>query len=104
MKKYVADYNARCMECHRVKAEHRHPMGFLHPLPIPKKKWEVVTIDFITKLPRTTRKHVSIMVVVDKLTKASHFVPIKMTHMTANIAEIYMREIVRLHGIPKTIV
>jgi transposase InsO family protein len=64
----------------------------------------VVTIDFITKFPRTTRQHDSIMVVVDKLTKASHFVPVKMTHTTTNIAKIYMREIARLHGIPKTIV
>jgi hypothetical protein len=64
----------------------------------------VVTIDFITKFPRTTRKHDSIMVVVDKLTKDVHFVPIKMTHTTYNIAQIYMREIARLHGIPKAIV
>jgi transposase InsO family protein len=64
----------------------------------------VITIDFITKLPRTTRQHDSIMVVVEKLTKDAHFVPVKTTHTTANIAEIYMREIARLHGIPRTIV
>jgi hypothetical protein len=64
----------------------------------------VITIDFITRLPKTTRKHDSIMVVVDKLTKFAHFVPINKTHTTTNIAEIYMREIVRLHGIPRTIV
>jgi hypothetical protein len=55
-------------------------------LPIPEKKWEVITIDFITKLPRKTRKHDSIMVVVEKLTKAAHFVPVKTTHTKANIA------------------
>jgi hypothetical protein len=80
MKKDVADYISRCMECQRVKVEHRHPTGFLQPLPIPKCKWEVVTIDFITKLPRTTRQHDSIMVVVDKLTKDAHFILVKMTH------------------------
>jgi hypothetical protein len=64
----------------------------------------VITIDFITKLPRTKRQHDSIMVVVEKLTKASHFVPVKTTHTSANIVEIYMREIARLHGIPRTIV
>jgi hypothetical protein len=64
----------------------------------------VITIDFITKLPRTTRKHDSIMVVVDKLTKDSHFVPVKTTHTSTNIAEIYMKEIARLHGIPRKIV
>ena len=104
MKKDVADYIARCMECQKVKVEYRHPMSLLQPLLIPEKKWEVITIDFITKYPRTTRKHDSIMVVVDKLTKATHFVPVKTTHTTTNIAEIYMREIARLHEIFKAIV
>jgi hypothetical protein len=49
MKKDVFYYIAKCMECQRVKAEHRHQVGYLHPLPIPEKKWEVVTIDFIKK-------------------------------------------------------
>jgi hypothetical protein len=104
MKKYVVYYIARCMEFQRVKAEHRHPTSLLQPLPILEKKWEVVTIDFITKFPRTTRQHDSIMVVVDKLTKDAHLVPVKITHTTTNIAQIYMREISRLHGIPKAIV
>jgi hypothetical protein len=104
MKKDVVDYIARCMEFQRVKAKHRHLAGFLQPLPIPKKKWEVVTIGFIIKFPRTTRQHDSIMVVVDKLTKATHFVLIKTTHTATNIAEIYIRDIARLHGIPKEIV
>jgi hypothetical protein len=104
MKKDVVDYIARCMECQKVKTEHRHPTGLLQPFPIPEWKWEVVTIYFITKFPRTTRKHDSIMVVVDKLTKAAHFIPVKMTHKETNIAEIYMKEIARLHGVPKEIV
>jgi hypothetical protein len=57
MKKDVADYIARCLECHRVKVEHRHLAGLLQPLPIPKNIWKVVTIDFITKLPKTIRQH-----------------------------------------------
>jgi hypothetical protein len=69
-----------------VKAEHRHPVGLLQPLSIPEKKWEVITMDFITRLPRTNHKHESIMVVVDKLTKATHFVPMKTMHTTTNIA------------------
>jgi hypothetical protein len=87
-----------------VTYEHIHPTGLLHPLPILEKKWEIIIIHFINKLPRTTRQHNSIMVVVDKLTKDVHFVLVKMTHTTTNIAEIYMREISKLHGIPKTIV
>jgi hypothetical protein len=86
MKKDVADYIAKCMECQRVKVEHRHPVGLLQPLPIPEKKWEVITIDFITRLPKTTRQHDSIMVVVDKLTKTAHFFLLKTTHTTTNIA------------------
>jgi hypothetical protein len=93
MKKEIAEYIARCMECQKVKAEHRHPTGLLQPLPIPEWKWEVVTMDFITGLPRTGKQHDSIMVVVDKLTKAAHFIPLKTTHKATNVADIFMREI-----------
>jgi hypothetical protein len=92
------------MECHKVKAEHRHRVGLMQPLPIQEKKWEVIIIDFITKLPRKTRQHDSIMVVVEKLTKDAHFVPVKTMHTMTNIVEFYMWEISRLHGIPRTIV
>jgi hypothetical protein len=92
------------MECQKVKDEHRHPTSLLQPLPIPKKKWEVITMDFIIGLPRMNKKHDSIMVVVDKLTKVAHFVPMKTTHTMANIAEIFMKEIARLHGILRIIV
>jgi hypothetical protein len=104
MKKELADFIAKCLECQKVKVEHRHPVGLLQTLPIPEWKWEVVTMDFITKLPRTNKQHDSIMVVVDKLTKAAHFIPVKLTLKATNIVDVYMREIARLHGIPKTIV
>ena len=60
-------------------------------------------MDFITGLPGTNKQHDSIMVVVDKLTKVAHFVPVKIMHTSANIAEFFMKEIARLHGIPRTI-
>jgi len=91
LKKYAIDYLARCIECQKVKDEHIHPAGLLQPLPIPEWKWEVVTIDFITKLPKTTRQHDSMMVVVDKLTRDAHFILVKVTQKEANIVEIYMR-------------
>jgi hypothetical protein len=91
IKKEVVDFIAKCLECQKVKVEHRHPTGFLQPLPIPKWKLEVVTIDFITKLPRTNKQHYSIMVVVDKLTKVAHFIPVKLTHKATNIVDVYMR-------------
>jgi hypothetical protein len=65
MKKEVANYIARCLECQKVKTKHRHPIGLLHPFPIPEWKWEVVTVDFITKLPKVVKQHDYIMVVVD---------------------------------------
>ena len=86
MKKDVVDYIARCMECQRVKAEHRHPTIFLQPLPILERKWEEITIEFVTKFPKISRQHDSIMVVVDKLTKDAHFIHVKTTHTTTNIA------------------
>jgi hypothetical protein len=93
MKKEVVEYIVKCLECQKVKAEHRHPIGSLYPLPIPEWKWEVVTMEFITKLDRTRKQHDSIMVVVDKLTKASHFIPVKLTHKETNVVDIYMKEI-----------
>jgi hypothetical protein len=59
-------------------------------------------MDFITKFPRTTKQRDSIMVVVDKLTKAAHFIRVKSAHKAANIVEIYMQDIAKLHGVPKT--
>jgi hypothetical protein len=104
MKKEIADFISRCLECQKVNDENRHPTGLLQPLPIPEWKWEVVTMDFKTKLPRTNKQQDSIMVVVDKLTKAAHFILVKLTHKATNIADVYMREIARLHGIHKKIV
>jgi hypothetical protein len=79
-------------------------MGFLKPLPIPEKKWELVTINFITKFLRTTRKHNYKMVVVDILTKDVHFIPVNITHTTTDIVKNSIREIARLYCIPKEIV
>jgi hypothetical protein len=104
LKKEIAKYITKCMECQKVKAEHRHPAGLLQPLPIPEWKWGVVTMDFITGLPRTSKQHDSIMVVVEKLTKVAHFIPLKTTHRAADVADIFLKDVACLHGIPKTIV
>jgi hypothetical protein len=104
MKREIDEYITRCMECQNVKAEHRHPTGLLQPLPIPEWKWLVVMMDFITGLPRTTKLHDLIMVVVDKITKAAHFIPLKTTHKAIDVVDIFMKEVARLHKIPKTIV
>ena len=104
MKRDVAEYLARCMECQLVKVEHQHPIGLLNPLPIAEWKWDIVSIDFIIGLPKTKYQQDSVMVVVDTLTKAAHFIPVKSTFGTAQVADVFLKEIVRLRGVPKVIV
>ena len=104
MKNELAEHIARCFECQQVKTEHHHPTNLLQPLPIPSQKWKIISLDFITGLPRNHNHNDSIMVVVDKLSKATHFILVKTTHTAANIAEIFMKQIFRLHGIPKVII
>jgi hypothetical protein len=104
LKKDIAEYLAKCIECQQVKEEHRHPAGLLQPLPIPEWKWETISMDFITGLPTSTKQNDTIMVVVDKLSKYAHFIPIKSTCKAIDIASIFMKEIFRLHGMPKKIV
>ena len=77
MKNEVVEFLARCIECQQVKAEHQHPVGLLQPLPIPNWKWEVISLDFVTGLPKNQKQNDSIIVVVDKLSKEAHFIPIK---------------------------
>ncbi|KAL0383100.1 UNVERIFIED_CONTAM: Transposon Ty3-G Gag-Pol polyprotein [Sesamum calycinum] len=78
MKKDVAEFVAKCMTCQQVKAEHQAPAGKLRPLSIPEWKWEKITMDFVIGLPRTLRKHDAIWVIVDRLTKSAHFLPIRL--------------------------
>ena len=104
MKRDVAAHVALCDICQRVKAEHQRPAGLLQPLQIPVWKWEEISMDFIMGLPRTQAGYESIWVIVDHLTKVAHFIPVKTTHSSARLAELYMSRIVCLHGVPKKIV
>ena len=65
----------------------------LQPLPIPSWKWEVISLDFITGLPRNQNQNDSITVVVDKLSKVAHLIPVKTTYKAANIADIFLKQI-----------
>nr|AAV43966.1 putative polyprotein [Oryza sativa Japonica Group] len=87
-----------------VKAEHQRPAGLLQPLPIPEWKWEEIGMDFITGLPRTPSGYDSIWVIVDRLTKSAHFVPVKTTFDGKKLAELYMTHVVCRFGCPKKIV
>ena len=104
MKRDVAKYVTECLVCQQVKAEHQHPAGTLQSLPIPEWKWDHITIDFVSGLPPTLRKHDAIWVIVDRLTKTAHFLPVRMTYSLQRLAQLYVDEIVRLHSVPTSIV
>lgn len=91
MKKEVANYIAKFLEFQKAKVEHRHPMRLLQPIPIPKWKREIISIFFITTMPRTVKQHDSIKVMVDKLTQVCHLIPMKSTHKVDNFF-IYLNE------------
>jgi hypothetical protein len=98
--KYVAAYEI----CQRVKAKHKMPSGLLKPLEIPEWKWENITMDFVVGLPRSPQGRDAIWVVVDRLTKSTHFIPMKTTNSASELVPLYMKEVIRLHGVPKSIV
>ncbi|XP_052193962.1 uncharacterized protein LOC127802284 [Diospyros lotus] len=104
MKKDVAELVSRCLVCQQVKAEHQRPAGLIQSLPIPIWKWDDISMDFVTRLPRTSRGHDTIWVIIDRLTKSAYFLPIKKTFPLNRLAQLYIGEIVRLHGVPSSIV
>jgi hypothetical protein len=89
MKKEIAQYVARCDTCQRTKAEHQKPAGLLQPLPVPEWKREEISMDFVARLPRTQKGNDSIWVIIDRLTKVAHFIPVKTTFGGATHARIY---------------
>ncbi|WJZ95428.1 hypothetical protein VitviT2T_014200 [Vitis vinifera] len=104
MKRDIAQFVANCQICQQVKAEHQRPAGLLQPLPIPEWKWDNITMDFVIGLPRTRSKKNGVWVIVDHLTKSAHFLAMKTTDSMNSLAKLYIQEIVRLHGIPVSIV
>nr|GFA32346.1 retrotransposable element Tf2 [Tanacetum cinerariifolium] len=104
MKRDVATFVSRCLICQQVKIEHQRASGLLRPLDIPVWKWDEISMDFVTRLPRTQRRHDAIWVVVDRLTKSAHFLPIRKDYSVSRLAETFQQEIVRLHGTPSAIV
>ena len=101
MKKDVVDYIIQFQKCQQVKAKHQHLVGLLQRLPILEWKWETISMDFIMGLPMRTQQHESIMVVVDKLLNSAHFIQVKSTHKTSDIAQIFIKDILWLHSFPK---
>ncbi|GJV27974.1 putative nucleotidyltransferase, ribonuclease H [Tanacetum coccineum] len=104
MKADIATYVSKCLTCAKVKAEHQKPSGLLVQPDLPEWKWEKITMDFVTKLPRTAAGFDMIWVIVDRLTKSAHFLPMKETDSTERLARLYLREIVSRHGVPLSII
>lgn len=77
MMRDIASYMSNCMTCQLVKAEHQRPNGLLQPLEAPLWKWDQISIDFIDGLPRSRSGHNNVWVIMDRLTKCTHFIPIK---------------------------
>ncbi|GJU91085.1 reverse transcriptase domain-containing protein [Tanacetum coccineum] len=104
MKRDIATYVSKCLTCSKVKAEHQRPSGLLQQPEIPEWKWDKITMDFITKLPRSKNGHDTIWVIVDRLTKSAHFLAIREDYSTERLARIYIDEIVARHGVPVSII
>ncbi|GJW18346.1 putative reverse transcriptase domain-containing protein, partial [Tanacetum coccineum] len=104
MKADIAAYVSKCLTCARVKAEHQSPSGMLVQLAIPEWKWDNITMDFITKLPKSSQGFDTIWVIVDRLTKSAHFLPIRENDPLDKLARLYLNRIVARHGIPASII
>ncbi|GJW69139.1 putative reverse transcriptase domain-containing protein [Tanacetum coccineum] len=104
MKAEIATYVSKCLTCAKVKAECQKPSGLLVQPVIPVWKWENITMDFVTKLPKTSTGQDTIWVIVDRLTKSAHFLPMKETDSMEKLTRQYLKEVVSRHGVPVSII
>ena len=104
MKRDVSEFVTTCMVCQKVKEEYQVPSRLLQPIIIPEWKWDRITMDFVVGLPLTGRKHDSVWVVVDQLTKSAHLLLVRTDYSLDKLAELYIGEIVQLHRIPISII
>ncbi|KAA3464322.1 reverse transcriptase [Gossypium australe] len=104
LKSEVTELVGKCLTCQQVKAEHQLPSGLLQPAKIPQWKWEGIMMDFVSGLPLTPSKKDSIWVIVDRVTKSAHFIPVRFDYSLQRSAKLYIAEIVRLHGVPVSII
>ncbi|GJR26272.1 putative reverse transcriptase domain-containing protein [Tanacetum coccineum] len=104
MKADIATYVSKCLTCAKVKAEHQRPSGLLVQPKIPEWKWDNITMDFVTKLPKTSQGYDTIWVIVDRLTKSAIFTPMRETDPMDKLARIYLKEVVTRHGVPVSII
>ena len=103
MKRSIQQHIQACDTCNRNKYQSLSPGGLLQPLPIPSQVWEDLSMDFIEGLPRHQGLD-TILVVVDRFTKYSHFIALAHPFSAKDIAEIFIKDVVKLHGFPSSIV
>nr|KYP39786.1 Transposon Ty3-I Gag-Pol polyprotein [Cajanus cajan] len=104
MKREIAEYVASCIVCQKAKVEHQKPGGLLQMMEVPEWKWDSITMDFVVGLPRSAKNCDSIWVIVDRLTKCAHFLPMNIKWSLEKLTQLYIKEIVRLHGVPSSII
>ncbi|GJY54857.1 reverse transcriptase domain-containing protein [Tanacetum coccineum] len=104
MKAIIVEYVGKCLTCSRVKAKCQESSGLLIQLEIPTWKWERIMMDFVTKLPKTSNRHDTIWVIVDRLTKSAHFIPTRETYSMETLTRLYIKEIASWHGVPISII
>ncbi|GKD79389.1 putative reverse transcriptase domain-containing protein [Tanacetum coccineum] len=92
MKKDIALYGSKCLTCSKIKAKHQRSSGLLQKPKIPEWKWERIAMDFVTKLPRTSSGHDAIWVIIDRLTKSAHFLPMCEDYKIDRLARLYLSE------------
>jgi hypothetical protein len=104
MKREAAHYVSKCDSYRKVKANYMKPGGLLQPLSIPEWKWDDISMDFIVGLSMMARKFDSIWVIVDRLSKSAHFIPVNTKYRVEKYAEINIAHVICLYGVPKTII
>ncbi|MCO5612123.1 hypothetical protein L7F22_066385 [Adiantum nelumboides] len=104
MQQDVIKYVKACHSCQIMKASRQLPQGLLQPLPVPKERWESISMDFITTLPRTSKGNAQILVIVDRVSKMAHFIPCKKAAPAPDIASLFVQHIFRIHGLPRSII
>ncbi|GJX69303.1 putative reverse transcriptase domain-containing protein [Tanacetum coccineum] len=104
MKADIATYVSKCLTCAKVKAEHQRPSGLLVQPKIPQWKWDNISMDFVTKLPKSPQGHNTIWVIIDRLTKSAIFTPMRETDSMEKLERLYIKEVVARHRIPVSII